>query len=65
MISHSESRLNVQAKTSFKVENLDILLLWLIERKNITTWMKHVSTLSSVQCSITLSCIIPFTGILL
>lgn len=49
MISHSESKLNVQAKTSFKVENLDILLSWLIERRSITTWMKHVSTLSSVQ----------------
>lgn len=33
IISHSESRLNVQAKTSFKVDNLDILLSWLIERK--------------------------------
>lgn len=49
MISRSESMLNVQAKTSFKVENLDILLSWLIERKNITTWMTNVSTLSSVQ----------------
>lgn len=32
MIFHPESKLNVQAKTLFKVENLDILLSWLIER---------------------------------